>query len=76
MFLKNYFINIKIIIIFILLFYIFISKYNNNKNNSNNIYLKEKLIKKKLQLSKEFNNIYSILYDAARFGIISQMILS
>ena len=68
MFLKNYFINIKIIINLILLFYIFTSKYNNSKNNSKNIYLKENLIKKRLQLSKEFNNIYSILYDAARFG--------
>ena len=63
----NDYINIKIIINFILLFLLFfIFTSNHSYKNNNNI--KENEITKRLQLSKEFNNIYSILYDAARFG--------
>ena len=63
----NDYINIKIIINLILLFLLFfIFTSNHSYKNNNNI--KKNEITKRLQLSNEFNNIYSILYDAARFG--------
>ena len=60
---RNIKIVIKLLLLYLVLFYFCISNYKHNK-----YYIKYNKTIKRLELSKELNKIYSILYDISRFG--------